>query len=98
VTLPDLVELVDAVSPAELPALAGVLRAAEVRLEQRLREAAGPSTARLMTMAEAAKELDLPEYTVREMGRRGELQVTKVGERGVRISSVVVENFKRGRI
>jgi len=94
-TREDLRGLVDGVAPEALPDLIGDLEAAKARALVRLTapSLAAPRTAagddHVLPMPEVAGRLGLSLYTAREMGRRGELPVTKLGRRvGVRESSL----------
>jgi excisionase family DNA binding protein len=52
---------------------------------------------RLLTMPEAAERLGITEHHAREMGRRGELPVTVIGERFVRVHAGALEEWIRRR-
>jgi len=77
----DLARLVDEAPLTELPALAGQLEAARVKLALRLVAPAPASSEgdRLVDMGEVARVLDVPVAHARELGRRGELPVVHVG-------------------
>jgi len=97
-----LTELEEAIRSApveDLPRLAGVLAEAQARLALRL--AAPPTSSgngqaggedRLLTLPEVAEILGIPEEHAREMGRRGELVVIRVG-RYVRVRRAALSRW-----
>lgn len=93
----DLLVLVDECRPERLPALIAQLEGAKALAWSRLAaprdQAAGAE--RLVTMREAAERLGISESQAREMGRRGELPVLRVGERFVRVDSRILEEWIR---
>jgi len=97
----DLAAVVARAAPDELPQLIGELEAAKAAAWARL--TAPPSSrggadleAHLLSMPEVAERLHITEHQAREMGRRGELPVVRVGERHVRVSaSSLVEWIRR---
>src|SRR5262245_56308216 len=81
----------------ELLALAGELQG---RAWAKLSPAPPPADSsgdRLLTMPEAAGRLGITEHQAREMGRRGELPVTVIGERFVRVRAGALEDWIRRR-
>lgn len=57
---------------------------------------AGSGAERLLTMPEVAERLSIRLYTVREMGRRGELPTVRVG-RAVRVSEAALARYIQER-
>lgn len=60
----------------------------------------GPSRTegdRLLSMPEVAQRLGITVHQAREMGRRGELPVVRVGERHVRVSARALNEWIRRR-
>lgn len=85
----------------ELPALVGVLAAAQAvalaRLTTRTPEDRRPADDRLLTMPEVAERLGITEHQARAMGRRGELPTLTVGDRFVRVRATALEEWIRRR-
>jgi excisionase family DNA binding protein len=50
----------------------------------------------LLTMPQVAQVLNVPEYTARELGRRGELPIVRIG-RSVRVRSSTLQAFIAAR-
>ena len=96
-----LVSLVDQCRPDRLPALIAQLEGAKALAWSRLAAPKEhvPSAERLVTMRETAERLGISESQAREMGRRGELPVVRVGERHVRVNSRAWEEWiQRGTL
>ena len=84
---------------AQIPAALGELEALRFRLLARLVPADSGRALRsgveaddqLLTMANVAKKLAVPEAYARELGRRGELPVVRVGPKYVRVRQSVLD-------
>jgi excisionase family DNA binding protein len=100
VTRDDLLAAVEAADTQALPVIIGDLESAKAAAYARLatpvlpRE---PTKDRLLTMPEVAEQLGVNVHQAREMGRRGELPVTQVGERFVRVRSGALTDWIRQR-
>jgi excisionase family DNA binding protein len=93
----DLRALVDgAATPEELAEVIGALEGAKASAYARLASKTVPRPAaedRLLNMVEVAERLGITEHQAREMGRRGEIPVTTVGERFVRVRASALEDW-----
>jgi len=101
-SLPDLAVAIREARLEDLPAIVGQLREAELLAELRLRNATpntngngDASEDRWLGMPEVAGRLGITEHQAREMGRRGELPVTRIGERHVRVSANALADWMR---
>ena len=98
--LTDLSRLVREAALESLPQIVGALEIAKAAALARLINPpplAAPAEVHLLTMPEVATRLGITEHQAREMGRRGELPVTTVGERFVRVRSGALNDWIRRR-
>lgn len=99
-TRDELLTAVVAAAPGDLPAIIGDLECAKATAYARL---ATPVLANetdddpLLRMPEVARRLSINLHQAREMGRRGELPVTTVGERFVRVRAGALNDWIRRR-
>ena len=97
-SITDLVTLVRNAQAEDLPSLLGALESAKAAAWARLTAPAAPAPApvdRALSMPEVAKRLGLSLYTVRELGRKGDLPVTTIGRRVVVRESSLERYFER---
>lgn len=105
----ELRKLLDDAPAASLPDLLGRLEAARLRGLARLTTPGGQVSAsrtsgaeaveqdRLLTLPEVAKVLGVPVEHARELGRRGALPITRLGQRSVRVRRSSLDRFVRER-
>jgi excisionase family DNA binding protein len=102
-TFEDLERLIAQAPTEDLPRLIGDLEAAKAQAWARLampkflaaNAAAGED--HLLSMPEVAIRLGIKEHQAREMGRRGELPLVKVGERFVRVREAALADWIKAR-
>jgi excisionase family DNA binding protein len=87
----ELCRLIGEALPEDLPALLGALETAKAEAWSRMAAAMRPSEAgpeeqeRLLTLPEVAERLGESEHFARELGRRGELPLVRLGKRHLRV-------------
>lgn len=89
----ELIALAGSLAEATQATVAALMAATIATAQDGRRE---DDTGKVLSMKHAAERLDLPLYTVREMGRRGELPVIHRGRR-VLVSESALRAFARGQ-